>query len=283
VKSSLSSPRKTPRTTPQKTTPNPAPESVPLLDLRRQYDGIREEVLAAIARACDSQSFILGPEVEALEREIAALTGAACAVGCASGTEVDTLRHGNPRNRDTSHLKRGGRKPRTILSIPELEFACWLAHGVSVADAARWASVTVANIYALARTPRVRAERDRLIKKYTEESEDRVMAMREKLGTFVLGEYQHRTRTAVTHLDRGDQDVRNLLRDGMEAVGLVQPKGTPINVSAQAGAVAGAPAATAFQVYESQWMIENKRKMSAQLATPHTHHQSPIQRPLSDE
>jgi len=65
-----------------------APESVPLLDLRRQYDGLRADVLAAIARVCDSQSFILGPEVEALEREIAALTGAACAVGCASGTEA---------------------------------------------------------------------------------------------------------------------------------------------------------------------------------------------------
>jgi dTDP-4-amino-4,6-dideoxygalactose transaminase len=63
-------------------------DSVPLLDLRRQYHSIREEVLAAIARVCDSQSFILGPEVEALEREIAALTGAASAVGCASGTEA---------------------------------------------------------------------------------------------------------------------------------------------------------------------------------------------------
>ena len=61
---------------------------MPLLDLRRQYDGIREDVLAAITRVCDSQSLILGPEVEALEREIAALTGAACAVGCASGTEA---------------------------------------------------------------------------------------------------------------------------------------------------------------------------------------------------
>jgi dTDP-4-amino-4,6-dideoxygalactose transaminase len=56
--------------------------------LRRQYDGIREEVLDAISRVCDSQSFILGPEVEALEREIAALTGATDAVGCASGTEA---------------------------------------------------------------------------------------------------------------------------------------------------------------------------------------------------
>ena len=73
---------------PQKTTANGAPESVPLLDLRRQYDGLRAEVLAAITRVCDSQSFILGPEVEALEGEIAALTGAACAVGCASGTEA---------------------------------------------------------------------------------------------------------------------------------------------------------------------------------------------------
>ena len=75
-----------------KSAPSPprtaSPNSVPLLDLRRQYQGIREEVLAAIARVCDSQGFILGPEVEALEREISAFTGAADAVGCASGTEA---------------------------------------------------------------------------------------------------------------------------------------------------------------------------------------------------
>ncbi|MFZ1918923.1 MAG: DegT/DnrJ/EryC1/StrS family aminotransferase [Terriglobales bacterium] len=64
------------------------PDPVPSLDLRRQYGSIREEVLAAIARVCDSQGFILGPEVEALEREICALTGASAAVGCASGTEA---------------------------------------------------------------------------------------------------------------------------------------------------------------------------------------------------
>jgi len=61
---------------------------VPLLDLHRQYETIGHEVLAAITRVCDSQAFILGPEVEALEREIAALTGSAAAVGCASGTEA---------------------------------------------------------------------------------------------------------------------------------------------------------------------------------------------------
>ncbi len=68
--------------------PQSVPESVPLLDLRRQYEPLRDEILAAIARVCDSQTFILGPEVEALEAEIAAMTGAAGAVGCASGTEA---------------------------------------------------------------------------------------------------------------------------------------------------------------------------------------------------
>ena len=88
MKSSLSFPHKTPANAAPESVPLAVPLAVPLLDLRRQYDGLRAEVLAAIARVCDSQSFILGPEVEALEREIAALTGAACAVGCASGTEA---------------------------------------------------------------------------------------------------------------------------------------------------------------------------------------------------
>jgi dTDP-4-amino-4,6-dideoxygalactose transaminase len=63
-------------------------EVVPLLDLRRQYQQIRSEVLAAIERVCASQSYILGPEVEALENEFAAFTGVAAAVGCASGTDA---------------------------------------------------------------------------------------------------------------------------------------------------------------------------------------------------
>jgi dTDP-4-amino-4,6-dideoxygalactose transaminase len=63
-------------------------DSVPLLDLRRQYQEIRTEVLAAIERVCASQSYILGPEVEALESEVAAFTGVAAAVGCTSGTDA---------------------------------------------------------------------------------------------------------------------------------------------------------------------------------------------------
>ena len=59
-----------------------------MLDLKRQYQSIREEILAAVERVCESQQFVLGPEVEALEREVAAFTGASAAVGCASGTDA---------------------------------------------------------------------------------------------------------------------------------------------------------------------------------------------------
>jgi dTDP-4-amino-4,6-dideoxygalactose transaminase len=63
-------------------------DPIPLLDLQRQYQQIREEVLAAVERVCSSQRFVLGAEVEALEREIAAFTGASAGVGCASGTDA---------------------------------------------------------------------------------------------------------------------------------------------------------------------------------------------------
>ena len=41
--------------------------AVPLLDLEAQYRPLRDELLAAITRVCDSQRFIMGPEIEALE------------------------------------------------------------------------------------------------------------------------------------------------------------------------------------------------------------------------
>ena len=62
--------------------------AVPLLDLSRQYLAIREKVLAAVERVCASQHFILGAEVEALERDLARFVGVAAAVGCASGTDA---------------------------------------------------------------------------------------------------------------------------------------------------------------------------------------------------
>ncbi|MGA8216125.1 MAG: DegT/DnrJ/EryC1/StrS family aminotransferase [Candidatus Sulfotelmatobacter sp.] len=67
---------------------SPVPDRVPLLDLQRQYEQVRAEVLAAVGRVCASQHYILGPEVEAFERELAEFCGAQEAVGCASGTDA---------------------------------------------------------------------------------------------------------------------------------------------------------------------------------------------------
>jgi dTDP-4-amino-4,6-dideoxygalactose transaminase len=61
---------------------------VPLLDLSAQYRPIRDEILAAITRVCDSQRFILGADVEALERELAACLGVRDAVTVSSGTDA---------------------------------------------------------------------------------------------------------------------------------------------------------------------------------------------------
>jgi len=61
---------------------------VPLLDLRAQYATIREEIREAIDRVCESRHFILGPEVAALEEEIAAFCGARFAIGVSSGTDA---------------------------------------------------------------------------------------------------------------------------------------------------------------------------------------------------
>ena len=61
---------------------------VPLLDLQGQYRPLRDEILAAITRVCDSQRFIGGPEVEAFEREVAAYLGVSHAVGLSSGTDA---------------------------------------------------------------------------------------------------------------------------------------------------------------------------------------------------
>src|SRR3954453_15073154 len=62
--------------------------SVPLLDLEAQYLPLREEILAAITRVCDSQRFIMGPELDALERELAAQLGIPHAIADSSGTDA---------------------------------------------------------------------------------------------------------------------------------------------------------------------------------------------------
>ena len=62
--------------------------AVPMLDFSREFAEIREDVLAAIAAVCESQRFILGPDVARFEAEAAKACGVPFAVGCASGTDA---------------------------------------------------------------------------------------------------------------------------------------------------------------------------------------------------
>ena len=64
---------------------------VPLLDLQAQNGPLRAEILAAIARVADSQRFIMGPEIDGLERELAALLGIRHAIAVSSGTDAVLL------------------------------------------------------------------------------------------------------------------------------------------------------------------------------------------------
>lgn len=61
---------------------------VPLLDLKPQYQSLKRDIDAAIARVCESQHFILGPAVKELESAIAAYCQSEHAIGVSSGTDA---------------------------------------------------------------------------------------------------------------------------------------------------------------------------------------------------
>ena len=61
---------------------------VPSLDLKRQYATVKADVDEAIRRVVDCQGFIMGPEVEGIEKEMAAVCGAKHGVGVSSGSEA---------------------------------------------------------------------------------------------------------------------------------------------------------------------------------------------------
>src|SRR5574337_2115601 len=61
---------------------------VPFLDLKAQYAVVRDDIRRAIDEVCDSQQFILGPQVRQLEDEIVRYCGAPYAIGVSSGTDA---------------------------------------------------------------------------------------------------------------------------------------------------------------------------------------------------
>ena len=64
------------------------PPAIPFLDLKAQFAGIREEVVAAAVNVLEKQHFILGPEVSQLESELSEYIGCRFSIGCASGSDA---------------------------------------------------------------------------------------------------------------------------------------------------------------------------------------------------
>jgi dTDP-4-amino-4,6-dideoxygalactose transaminase len=61
---------------------------IPILDLKTQYEQLREEIAVALQGVLDSGAFVLGPDVKALEREVADYCRCRYGVGVASGTDA---------------------------------------------------------------------------------------------------------------------------------------------------------------------------------------------------
>jgi dTDP-4-amino-4,6-dideoxygalactose transaminase len=61
---------------------------VPLLDLRPQHEGLRDEIIAAVTDVIDSTRYIMGPELERFEEAVAQYSGCKYALGVSSGTDA---------------------------------------------------------------------------------------------------------------------------------------------------------------------------------------------------
>ena len=61
---------------------------IPMVNLKAQYAEIKSEIEAGIAQTIENCSFILGPNMQAFEREAADYLGVKHAIGVASGTDA---------------------------------------------------------------------------------------------------------------------------------------------------------------------------------------------------
>ncbi|OPY69600.1 MAG: UDP-2-acetamido-2-deoxy-3-oxo-D-glucuronate aminotransferase [Syntrophorhabdaceae bacterium PtaU1.Bin034] len=66
-------------------------EKVPMLDLKREFDYMKDDIRTAIEGCLEHQKWILGPEVAELEKRIAAYLGVGHCIGCSSGTDALVL------------------------------------------------------------------------------------------------------------------------------------------------------------------------------------------------
>ena len=130
----------------------PTAPPIPLVDLAAQHDQVRDEVAAGWARVVETGAFIDGPDVQAFETELAAFSGAAHAIGCASGTDALEIA-----------LKAAGVEPGDGVIVPANTFAATAEAVVRMGATVEFADVDPdtmlldADAAKAALTPRTRA------------------------------------------------------------------------------------------------------------------------------
>src|ERR1700676_1932007 len=88
ISSRMPGPFESTMTAPPRPPTDPSTQMIPMLDLRAQFETIAPEIRAAVEAVLTAQQFVLGPQGDALEREIAEACGVSSGVGLASGTEA---------------------------------------------------------------------------------------------------------------------------------------------------------------------------------------------------
>lgn len=94
-----------------------------MLDFSRQFAPLRQDILDAIARVCESQHFILGPQVAVFEAAAATSCTARYAIGCASGTDALWLALAAAGIGDSSAATRSNTQTNAVITTPFSFFA----------------------------------------------------------------------------------------------------------------------------------------------------------------
>jgi len=94
-----------------------------MLDFARQYAPLRQQILDAVTQVCDSQRFILGPQVAAFEAAVTTACAVPFAVGCASGTDALWLALAAAGIGNSSGATRSSAQQDTVVTTPFSFFA----------------------------------------------------------------------------------------------------------------------------------------------------------------
>jgi hypothetical protein len=187
------------------------------------------------------------------------------------------------RDKTKQHLQTG-RKPKTALTIPELEYCAWRAQGATIGDSARWAGIRLGNMHKLEHRDLTQATIKEFQEQFKIDVVERTARLGEELAVFVHGEYRSRLRKMKTHHFRGDESIARLLETGFKACGSIQPAKN-INQANAAAAATSSNQMYAKRLYLPDWrkekieQLQNDERRTSRVEVPADGTPSGIQLP----